>query len=125
MNETFETKLAQLSQQTFNQKLNEIDDDVLLRLKQSRLKAVNAASQATTGNSIALGFPAWLSPISAATAFASVALIASILFLQPGFQSETNISPLDDIVLLSANDDFELYENLDFYIWLENEDSAS
>ncbi|MDH3327479.1 MAG: DUF3619 family protein [Gammaproteobacteria bacterium] len=127
MNDSFENKLIALSEKTFNKQLQNIDEDVLQRLRQSRQNAVEVAQMQvkTKSNAITVSFPSWLSPVSTATAFASIALIASSLWIQPVIQAELTASPLEDISMLMTSDEFELYENLDFYIWLEDEDNAS
>lgn len=124
MSDLFEKKLHDLSQQTFDSQLNTINDSVKQRLRQSRQQAIAAIPQYSKANAIVINFPAWLSTVSTATAFASIAIVASLLWLQPEFNNESNMSPLDDISILTSNDEFEMYENLDFYLWLENEDSA-
>lgn len=127
MNEIFEKKLQALSQQTFNHQLSELDDNVLMRLKASRQLALSSAK--TNVNTSAknlenptkenFDFPGWLSSVSSATAFACVSLIAVSMWLQPDFKQQSITTPLDDVALLSSTDELEFYENLDFYIWLE------
>jgi len=129
MRDSFEKKLNTLSQQTFDSQLDEIDDDILQRLKTSRLKAVASAHQSTQkqNNTVTVSFPTWLSSVSSATAFASIALVISSLWLHSDLtnQTELNASPLENIALLSSADELEFYENLDFYIWLEDEISKN
>ena len=123
MNRSFEEKLQTLSQQTFNSQLNELDEDVLKRLRESRRKAI--ASIKPQGKRIEISFPSWLSTASTATAFASVALITASLWLGDDFTHQSTPTAMDDVALLSSTDDLEFYENLDFYIWLEDENNAS
>lgn len=136
MNDSFEKKLLALSTETFESQLKVIDSDVLKRLSEARHNATSIALNSSIalkqaqqklpskGNTKTIQFPSWLSPVSTATAFASILLVSASLWLQPGIQTELNILPLEDISMLTASDEFELYENLDFYIWLEDENSA-
>ena len=126
MNDIFEKKLHLLSQQTFDAQLSELDDDILNRLKKSRQLALNSVKQTTLENKkIEIHFPNWLSFASSATAFASVALITASLWMHTDFKMQSITTPLDDIALLSSADELDFYENLDFYIWLEEEENAS
>ena len=124
MNNTFENKLHALAQQTFDAQLNEIDDRVLKRLKESRELALSNIKYSTKKN-VEISFPGWLSFASAATAFASISVIFVSLYLQPDLKQQSITTPLDDIALLSSDDELDFYENLDFYIWLEDENNAS
>lgn len=63
-------------------------------------------------------------PVAMATVAATVAvLVVALQVLQP--KPATMQSGVEDVALLSANDDLELYENLDFYQWLELEQHKS
>jgi len=127
MNQSDE-KFAVNIQQQLSDSLNDIDTDVLNRLRQARTLAVNAARQKESRNTdiISLAFPQWLAPASTATAFATIAFVAITVWTQPAFLT-TPLTPtiIEDIAVLSSSDDLDLYENLDFYIWLEHEDSTS
>ncbi len=124
-----EEKFAENIQQHLSDSLDEIDQNVLLRLRQARAAAIQAAARQENRNSdvIGLSFPGWLSPASAATAFATIAFVAITVWTQssPLTQPMMPSTMIEDIAVLSSTDDLDLYENLDFYIWLENEDSAS
>jgi len=124
-----EEKFVENVQQHLSDSLDELDQNVLLRLRQARAVATQAAAQQENRNTdvIGLSFPGWLAPTSAATAFATIAFVAITVWTQPSplTQSMTPATMIEDIAVLSSADDLDLYENLDFYIWLENEDSAS
>ena len=115
--------VAQL-QQRLSESTNELAPDVLSRLKQARADAVKTATKQTDG--LSLPFPSWLAPASTATAFASLGFVVVMLWTQPdSFSQSASPTFIKDIAVLSSPDDLELFENLDFYIWLENEDIAS
>jgi len=117
----FEEKLQSLSLQLQDNQACDIDENIIQRLRESRLQAIN---NSRSGNAITLNFPAWLAPVSTVTAYASVALIAASLWLMP-IAPTKNTLPLDDLALFSASEELEFYENLDFYIWLESDNDAS
>lgn len=59
-------------------------------------------------------------PVALAAAAATVAVVVvSLHVLQP--TTPSTAPGIDDMALLSAGDEFDLYENLDFYQWLELE----
>ncbi len=59
-------------------------------------------------------------PVTLAAVAATVAVLAvSLQFMHP--KITTTPPGMEDMVLLSAGDDLDLYENLDFYQWLELE----
>jgi len=61
---------------------------------------------------------------TAAIASACVAVVAvSLFFLAPATNEEVSIS--DEINLLASAEDIELYENLDFYLWLAENDISN
>jgi hypothetical protein len=59
-------------------------------------------------------------PVAMAAVAATVAIVAVSLHVMQGTPPRTPAA-IEDMALLSAGDEFELYENLDFYQWLELE----
>lgn len=114
-------ELIKLSRQLLDDSLDELDDSILLRLRQSRQMALKAAMQTSEKSSSlpVFEFPNWLAPVSAGATFATVALTFILFGTQPLPQQAPNI--LEDIELLSQGEELEFYQNLDFYIWLEDE----
>jgi hypothetical protein len=92
--------------------LQELDGDTLNRLRQARL----AATEKSGGRHLQRG---WL---IAGGALASV-VIAVVLSLQIGTKA-VNESMLEDLALLSADADLELYRDLDFYDWLVEKEKS-
>jgi len=121
MTDEFEKRLQELSRQTFEKKLASLDVNTRNRLKASRQLALEKCRGKKKTTSTTVTFPAWLPPVSTATAFTSVALVVTSLWFQPEFKPQTLMTPLDDIALLSSTEELEFFENLDFYIWLEDE----
>ena len=59
-------------------------------------------------------------PVALVAVAASVAVVAiSLHVLQP--KMPITAPGMEDMALISASDEFDLYENLDFYQWLEQE----
>jgi type VI protein secretion system component VasF len=91
---------------TLDQGLEELDGDTLNRLHQARL----AATERHKGRYMQRG---WL---VAGGALASVVIVL-LLSLQLNTKA-VNESMLEDMALLSADAELELYRDLDFYDWL-------
>jgi len=89
--------------------LHELDAVTLARLQAARLTALEHAEHKSV----------WLSRNKMLLATAMSTLLAvSVWFIQkPGNGS----LPMDDLPLLTATEDFELYRKLEFYQWLEYE----
>jgi len=52
----------------------------------------------------------------------------ALTIMQPKYHLSSlddNVSLIEDIELISSSEDFELYDNLDFYIWLNELNEAS
>ena len=60
----------------------------------------------------------WSLPALALGSTAAVAVITISLMWTPATLQQTS---LEDLPLLSANDTFELIENIEFYVWLADE----
>jgi len=84
----------------------QLDNDTLRQLRQARNKAL---ARLPARRRI------W-QPVGLTAIAASLALIVSLHIMQPDIA--VNAPAVEDINLLSAGDDLDLYENLDFYQWL-------
>ena len=97
-----------------NQSVDEIDDATLSALQKIRKATVAEAENKTTNTW------SWLQPIPV-MAIASIVLVVSVT-LQMTMTSSVLPSPaLADIPLLTASDDIEFYNDLEFYQWLDAE----
>jgi len=119
------------SRQLLDDSLDELDDSVLSRLQQSRQQAVKAATQLpkqshAIANVNPFAFPRWLTLVSTGATFATIALIVTLLWTppQPFPQQMQTHSFIEDINLLSQSEELELYQNLEFYLWLEDETNS-
>ena len=130
MNYHEEQQLAELSRLVLNASVEELDNEITDRLRHARTKAVSSVlakqKELATVDGVSLfSLPLWLAPASSATVFASVILLTISLWLKPITVTPNPQVLLEDIKMLTAKDELEFYENLDFYIWLSNEESNS
>ena len=110
--------------QQVNQQLDDAEQalsaEVVSRLRQSRQMALEQMTPAKLENKkFYLGWR----PLGA------VAMVMSVLVIMIGlkFMNTDMVShpdTLNDLPLLTATEEFELYEELEFYQWLEFEDRA-
>lgn len=121
-----EKELVDFSRQLLDDSLNELDDSVLSRLRQSRQLAINAALETSRQNAPtpAFTFPNWLAPVSTGAAFATIALSVSLFWTQPMPNKIQGNGFIENITLLSQSEELELYQNLEFYLWLEDESTS-
>ena len=90
-----------------------IDGETLSRLKQARAKALTAK----------VSRPWFAQPVCGGMATASVAIVVAVMWLDGG--SPQIASGIEDIDLLTSAESIELYEEYEFYQWLDDEDLAS
>jgi len=99
-----------------------LDSATCSRLAQARRLALAAAAQPrprwrkmtrTAGD--------WLVP---AGAFASVLATAVALTLMVAEPGDGSAGEMDDVELLTAGEELELYENLEFYQWLQDREQT-
>ena len=108
-NSQFENDLKQ----ALDQSSDTLDGKTLSRLRQARTKALESPYKPNY-------FSHW-GPVAAA---ASVSALAIGLWLyQPTQENHTMMANLEDLELLAAQEDIEFYEDLDFYLWLESQES--
>ena len=97
-----------------DQGVNEIDDATVGALHNIRKAAIAQAENKTinTWN--------WLQPIPV-MAMASIVLVVSVTLQMTMTSSVLPAPALADIPLLTASDDIEFYNDLEFYQWLDAE----
>ncbi len=101
---------------TLDQSVDALDDDTLRALRKARHEAVAAASGRRS---------AWLMPVGGLAMAATVAAFSVSLWMadpQPGTNAQ--LPPLEDLALLGDAESLEFYEDLDFYLWLDDEKDA-
>ena len=87
-----------------------LDADTLRKLRLARSNAIESLQKPRQ---------LW-QPVGAFALVATVAAVAVSLQLRVTQVSES-LPPIEDVQLLSASDELELYEDLEFYQWLELE----
>ena len=106
------------SQKLLDESIDNLDSDVKDKLYMARRKALAQRSNNYQGNTLSKQFIKLL-PIT------SVALTASIvlgILIQTGLWQSEAINIGNDLELVSTMDSIELYEDLDFYQWLAEDE---
>jgi hypothetical protein len=117
-----EDVLRKAAKSTLDNSTTRLDDDVRQRLQQARRAAIRAATSATGQPSRLAVHP---SRAVAAGSFAVLALVASVVFYQYRSASEPSpMASIEDMPILTAPEELELYEELDFYQWLAEEQDS-
>lgn len=106
-------RFLQQLESTLDQSADALDDAALRDLRNVRRRAVTASEKRPA---------AWLVPVGGFAAAATVAAFSVSLWMsspQPG--ADAQLSPLEDLALLGDAESLEFYEDLDFYLWLDDE----
>jgi len=121
VNETEDTdRLLKMSTSTLDQAADALDDATLRDLCRVRREALLASKPAASGKR-----PAWLLPMGGLATAATVAILTTSLWLMsPENDPVAQLPPLEDLVLLGDTESLEFYEDLDFYLWLDDEKDA-
>lgn len=101
---------------TLDSAVDELDGATQARLRAARREALSLKTPAKAR----AHRPAWLYSLGGLATAATVAVLGVSLWLMP---SPENIAtpPLEDLALLSDAEELEFYEDLEFYLWLDNE----
>jgi hypothetical protein len=87
-----------------------LDAETLSKLNRARHRALKATPRRSL----------WLVPLAGVATAASIGLLSINLFttqVSHGPQADF----VEDIELLSSSEDLDFYQNLEFYLWLEDE----
>jgi len=124
--EAKEAAFNHAAQKTLDESLDQLDSSTQLRLQTIRREAIKQCEDKQDSGKTNHNRQ-WSSWVLPASGFASIALVMVLtigLWQQTG--TEQNIlANLEDMSLLTASDDLELYEELEFYQWLAVEQNAS
>jgi len=108
-------QFLQQVQSTLDQSADKLDDATLRALRKARHEAVAASEKRSS----------WLAPIGGLAMAATVAAFSVSLWMaEPQTGLNSSLPPLDDLVLLGDAESLEFYEDLDFYLWLDDEKEA-
>lgn len=111
MNEPNEDKLTENIRQRLDNSAESLDANTLSRIRQIRTQAV-AKTEARHSS--------WSVVITGALATTCVIVFAVMILLKSPVPT-TQTVPLDDLDLISSSESLELYEDLEFYQWLEED----
>jgi hypothetical protein len=110
MNEDNEDKLATNIRQSLDDSVESLDTNTLAKIRQIRAQAVARADVRQRH---------WSNLMTGALATACVITFAVMVLLRS--PAPTSSVPLDDLDLISSSESLELYEDLEFYEWLEED----
>ena len=121
-----DAQLAECIRRRLDEDVSGLDDATLSRLRRARRLAVSAAAEGRPGRwrSVRLfDRPTgdWLVPAGAFASIVATALALSLLVAEPDDGLAREVEDLD---LLTAGEELELYENLEFYQWLEKREQT-
>lgn len=123
---TRDAQLVERIRRRLDEDVAGLDDATLSRLRRARQLAVSAAAEGRPGRwrpARLFDRPTgdWLVP---AGAFASVVATAIALSLMVAEPDDGLAREVEDLDLLTAGEELELYENLEFYQWLEKREQT-
>jgi hypothetical protein len=95
-----------------------LDSRTVQALKKIRLEAVESIERKRWYFSV----PRWLTATGIATA---VVLVATVSLFFVSSRNSLQVKSAEDFEILSANDQQDLYKDLDFYRWLADQEDAS
>jgi negative regulator of sigma E activity len=117
MNESHTEHFLHNVSHRLDQAVETIDASTQARLRAARREALAAAESRSR--------PAWLMPVGSLAVAATVAVLTvSVWLVPPDTAVDAQLPTLEDIALLSDSEALEFYENLDFYLWLDEQDKA-
>jgi hypothetical protein len=102
---------------TLDQRTEALDAETLSRLNRARQTALQQAGH-KAGHSLSR---AWV-PLGGV---AAAILLTSIFMFKTEEMATLSDSPVDEIEIIASSDNLDLYEQLDFYLWLLEEDSGA
>ena len=110
-----EQLLLSAAKSTLENSVDDLDASTLGRLATIRRQAVESV---TTQQASSIRLPSWLLPVGSLATVAAAVLVAMTLWtIQPDQQSAP-VAVLEDINLLTAPEEIEFYQDLEFYEWL-------
>ena len=115
-----ETLFLEKAKEALDRDAGSLDRETLDRLRAMRLRAVEAAEQPP---GLLFRLPRW----AKAGAFATVAAAVIVFFVwfQPPAKQDLALKNPEDFEIIVAKDNIDLYEDLDFYSWLADDEDAA
>lgn len=114
MSKDSDDKLATNIRQTLDDSVESLDANTLSRIRHIRAQAVDKGVVKTAAQQ-----SNWSAIMTGALATACVMIFAVMILLKTPAPGQS--VPLDDLDLISSSESLELYEDLEFYEWLEED----
>lgn len=112
--------LLKAAKSTLDENTALLDDDVRQRLHHARRAAIRVATSSTQQTAKTTSRSSWV--VAAAGSFAVLTLVISVVLYQYRPESDpSSMASIEDMPILTAPEELELYEELDFYQWLAEE----
>ena len=112
MNKDNDDKLNSNIRQSLDESVDNLDANTLSQIRQIRAQAVDKVIDNSEKSHIN-----WLPVMTGALATACVMVFAVMILLKS--PTPMQILPVDDIELISSSENLELFEDLEFYEWLD------
>ncbi|MFV1998399.1 MAG: hypothetical protein ACC641_10355 [Acidiferrobacterales bacterium] len=107
-------KLIGQSRRVLDERIDELDDNVIARLRAARLRATDIATRKNER-------PAWIKPVGGLVAATLVVGVATSLWMTNPSVPKYSIEDMD---ILASAESPEFYQDLEFYLWLEERSRA-
>lgn len=104
-----------------DQSEDRLDDLTLMRLRRIRQQAVQAGSSNPPKSEVISRRERWLMPTASIAATVVITVMAFMITNRTSLHDEDMLAAVEDIPILEAEPAPEFYENLDFYLWLDEQ----
>lgn len=118
-------RLVERIREHLDARVDDLDAETLSRLAEARRRALAAAGKPRRrwtiprpGDHRAAD---WVVPAGAFASVVATVLALTIMVAEPGNGLAKEV---DDLEMLTAGEEIELYENLEFYLWLQDREST-
>lgn len=108
-------KQTDRARELLDQSVEKIDPHTVHRLQRARAAALRSESPTRAAR------PGWLVPAAGLAVAASLVLAVMTMLPTSTDRNAPAVASVDDIEILFAKDDLNLYEDLEFYAWLDEE----
>ncbi len=115
-NANSEGEMVEEVREALDRSVASLDERTAERLRLARLNAVEAAARPRW-----FGVPRWAAA-GTISAFAVLVLALSLWLAVP--RQNTQVAQVEDMDILAAHEHLEVYENMDFYRWLADDQNV-
>ncbi len=107
-------KLIGQLRRVLDERVGELDDNVIARLRAARLRATEVAARKNER-------PAWIKPVGGLVTATLVVGVATSLWMANPLMPKHDF---EDMEILASAESPEFYQDLEFYLWLEERSRA-